>query len=148
MLRYFNLKPSLKLLWCRSRELFGSQLPVTTGGFELQISWIWVLSIRLAYQALWSSGLSNCKRFSVQTLLWQLEFVVQIILEHDTTRELTLTGCFEISISVIVKHVPSIGIIRVFCLPGETCQKFQCLRDQKKLLGCGLLGGSVPRQTL
>ena len=39
--------------------------------------------------------------------------------------------CFEIDISVIVKHVQSIGIIRAFCLPG----------GQKKLLGCGLLGG-------
>ena len=28
---------------------------------------------------------------------------------------------FEISISVVVKHLQSIGIIRVFCLPGGTC---------------------------
>ena len=27
-------------------------------------------------------------------------------------------GCSEISISVIVKHVQHVGIIRVFCLPG------------------------------
>ena len=27
-------------------------------------------------------------------------------------------GCFEISVSVVVKHVQSIGIIRTFCLPG------------------------------
>ena len=26
--------------WCRARDLFGSQIPVTTGGFELQISCI------------------------------------------------------------------------------------------------------------
>ena len=31
MLRYFNLEPSFKLLWCRARDLFGSQIPVTTG---------------------------------------------------------------------------------------------------------------------
>ena len=33
------------------------------------------------------SGLGNdfvCKRFAVQTLLWSLEFVIQINLEHDT----------------------------------------------------------------
>ena len=30
-------------------------------------------------------------------------------------------GCFEISISVVVKHVQCIGIIRAFCLPGGTC---------------------------
>ena len=35
MLRYFNFEPSLKLRWCRARDLFGSQVPVTTGGFEL-----------------------------------------------------------------------------------------------------------------
>ena len=36
---------------------------------------------------LWPSGLGNyfvCKRFAVQTLLWPLEFVIQINLEHDT----------------------------------------------------------------
>ena len=70
------------------------------------------------------------KRVAVQTLLWSLEFVIKIIIEHDTITEL-FKGCFEISISVIVKHVQSIGIIRAFCLPG----------GQKKLLGCGLLGG-------
>ena len=26
------------LRWCRARDLFGSQIPVTTGGFELRIS--------------------------------------------------------------------------------------------------------------
>ena len=50
-------------------------------------------------------------------------------------------SCFEIGINVIVKHVKSIGIIRNFCLPGGTCQDFECLGGQKKLLGCGLLGG-------
>ena len=88
ILRYFNFKPSFKLRWCRSRELFGSQLSVT-------------------------------KRVAVQTLLWSLEFVIKIIIEHDTITEL-FKGCFEISISVIVKHVQSIGIIRAFCLPGGT----------------------------
>ena len=50
-------------------------------------------------------------------------------------------GCFEISTSVIEKHVQSIGIIRAFCLPGKTYSDFQCLGGQKKLLGCGLLEG-------
>ena len=58
-------------------------------------------------------------------------------------------GCFEISISAVVnKHVQSVGIIRAFCLTGGTCYDFQCLGSQKNLLGCGLLGGSVPRLTL
>ena len=38
--RYLNFEPSFKLRWCRARDLFGSQIPVTTGGFELQISCI------------------------------------------------------------------------------------------------------------
>ena len=38
-------------------------------------------------------------------------------------------GCFEISVSVIVKYVQSIRIIRVFCIPG------------------GLLSSSVPGGT-
>ena len=40
MLRYFNFEASFKLRWCRAQDLFGSQIPVTTGGFEIQISWI------------------------------------------------------------------------------------------------------------
>ena len=32
--RYFNFEPSLKLRWCRARDLFGSQIPATTRGFE------------------------------------------------------------------------------------------------------------------
>ena len=42
MLRHFNFEPSLKL-WCCAREVFESQLSVTTGEFELQISCIQVL---------------------------------------------------------------------------------------------------------
>ena len=37
LLRYFNLEPSFKLRCCRARDLFGSQIPVTTVGFESQI---------------------------------------------------------------------------------------------------------------
>ena len=58
---------SAKMRWCRARELFGSQIPVTTGWFEMRIS-----CIRSSYLTLWSSGLDNyfvCKRFAVQTLL-------------------------------------------------------------------------------
>ena len=123
----------------------------------LRIIWITTFSYRkrvwttnllhsgtLAYYTLWPSGLGNyfvCKQFAVQTLLWLLEFVIQIILQHDTITEVTCVGCFEIGISVAVKHVQSIGIIRAFCLPWGTCYDFKCLGGQKKLLGCGLLGG-------
>ena len=38
ILKYFNFEPSFKLQWCRGRDLFGSQISVTTGRFELRIS--------------------------------------------------------------------------------------------------------------
>ena len=38
MLRYFNFEPNFKLQWCCAQDLFGSQVPVTTERFELQIS--------------------------------------------------------------------------------------------------------------
>ena len=66
----FNFIAELVILrWCCARDLFGLQIPVTTGG-----TW-------------WPSGLGNyfvCKRLAVQTLLWSLEFVIQINLEHNT----------------------------------------------------------------
>ena len=40
MLRYFNFEPSFKLRWCRAEDLFRSQISVTTGGFEMRISYI------------------------------------------------------------------------------------------------------------
>ena len=50
-------------------------------------------------------------------------------------------GISKIGISVIVKHVKHVGIFRTFFLSEGTYQVFQCLGGQKKLLGCGLLGG-------
>ena len=41
------------------------------------------------FNAIKSSGLGNyfvCKRFAVQILMWSLEFVIQINLEHDTSQ--------------------------------------------------------------
>ena len=69
LLRYFNFEPSFKLRWCRVRDLFGLQIPVTTGGFEARISSI--QSSYLTQCAIWPSGLGHyfvCKRFAVQTL--------------------------------------------------------------------------------
>ena len=40
-------------------------------------------------------------------------------------------GGSEIIISVIVKHVQHVGIIRVFCLPVVTYYNFQYLGDRK-----------------
>ena len=34
LLRYFNFEPSFKMRLCRARDLFVSQIPVTTGGFD------------------------------------------------------------------------------------------------------------------
>ena len=55
--------------WCHAQELFGSQIPVTTGGFEL-----WISCIRTSYlthEALRSNRLGGfrvpeCKRFAVK----------------------------------------------------------------------------------
>ena len=77
----------LILWWCHVRELFGSQIPVTTGGFEL-----WISCIRRSYlthKAIRSNRLGGFrvpewKIIVVQTLLLSLEVVNQIILKHDT----------------------------------------------------------------
>ena len=37
VLRYFNFERSFKLRWDRARDLLGLQIPVITGGLELQI---------------------------------------------------------------------------------------------------------------
>ena len=44
VLRYFNFEPSSKLQWWCAWDLFGSQIPVATGGFEL-----WTPCIRSSY---------------------------------------------------------------------------------------------------
>ena len=35
MLRCFNFEPSFIVRWCRARDLFRPQIPVTAGRFEL-----------------------------------------------------------------------------------------------------------------
>ena len=56
-LRYFNFEPSFKPRWCRARDLFGSQIAVATGGFELQISYI--RSSYLTHQVIKSNRLGG-----------------------------------------------------------------------------------------
>ena len=65
MLRYFKFGSSFKLRWCQSRDLFRSQIPVTTGGFQLPVCCIQ------------SSYLTH------KTLLWSLQFAIQINLEQQ-----------------------------------------------------------------
>ena len=58
----FNLR------WCRPRDLFGLQIPVTTGRFELRIC-----CIGSRYLTHFGNYLGNYfiwKRFAVQALLW------------------------------------------------------------------------------
>ena len=57
--------------------------------------------------------------------------MIKIILEHDTITEVTCVGCFEISISVVVNYVQSIGIIRAFCLPGGLVKILSAWRDRR-----------------
>ena len=53
-------------------------------------------------------------------------------------------GCFEIGIGAIVKHAQHIGIIRAFV--SLELIKFSEFGRQKKVLGCGLLGGEIGTQ--
>ena len=46
-----------------------------------------------------------------------------------------VVGCSEISISVIVKHVQHIGIIRVFCLDWGNLLGFLVLGGTEKIAG-------------
>ena len=88
--------------------LFGSQIPVTTGGFELRISCAQSLYLT-------PSGLGNdfaCKRFAVQTLLWSLGFVIQINLEHDTIAFTNISVVFITFYSVVDKINFKITIIK------------------------------------
>ena len=53
-----------------------------------------VLPTYLMEEPLWHSGLGNCiacKNFTVQTLMWSLEFVIHKNLEHDTVAVSILT---------------------------------------------------------
>ena len=61
LLRYFYFEPSFKLIWCRARDLFGSQIPVTARGFKLQISCIWSYSCENSKNALWKAELASLK---------------------------------------------------------------------------------------
>ena len=54
LLRYFNFEPSFKLPWSRARDLFGSQIPVVTGEFELHIS-----CMRSSYLTQWANDKAN-----------------------------------------------------------------------------------------
>ena len=45
MLRYFNFEPIFLLQWCPPRDLFGSQILLTTGRFELWITCIQISSL-------------------------------------------------------------------------------------------------------
>ena len=57
MLCYITLKLTLCLGWCRARDLLGSQISVTTGGFELKISCI--RSSYLTHYAIKSNSLGG-----------------------------------------------------------------------------------------
>ena len=56
-----------------------------------------------------------------------------------------IVGASEINVSVIVKHIQHIGVVRAFRLPGINFSMPGWRKGgwggQKKLLGCVLLGG-------
>ena len=76
----------MKLQWCCARDLFSI-----------------AYSSDHSSKVLWSSGLGNylaCKIFAVQTLLWSLEFVFEINLEHDTIKIWNLARSWNIIIKI------------------------------------------------
>ena len=81
MLRYLNFEPSFKLRWCRTRDSFESQIPVTNSCRKVANSGTRNQPKLLGFMAWWVSNYFICKRFEVQTLLWPLEFVIQMNLE-------------------------------------------------------------------
>ena len=115
------------LWWCHAQELFGLQIPVTSGGFELEIYCI--QSSYLTHLAIRSNRLGGFrepewKRFAVQTLLWSLAVVIQIIPGFELTFQ-----------SSIVKN--SYKILLVLVLPKSApwlrlrdrkCWNFACYR--------------------
>ena len=115
----FNFEPSLKLRWFRPRDLFGSQILVTTGRFELRIFSMrnsYLTQYPISYQdwTLRTSGLLNyfeCKRFTVQTLLWSLEFVIQMRLEFVIQMRRNLSSVFILTSNKHLtdpsKHLPA-----------------------------------------
>ena len=50
-------------------------------------------------------------------------------------------GCYEISISIIIKQMQNVGIITAFCLFWGDFSSFAVPGGERKLLGSGLLGG-------
>ena len=64
-----------QLRWCQVRDLFGSQIPVTTGGFELRISCIRSNNL---------TNLLHMQEIRSSTFLLSLEFIIQINFEHHT----------------------------------------------------------------
>ena len=56
--------------------------------------------------------------------------------------------CSGIIISITVKHEQHIGIIKAFVYLEGSLLNFWGPGGQKKLMGCGLVGGSAPRLTL
>ena len=60
-------------------------------------------------------------------------------------------GFSEISVSIAVKHVQNIGIIRTFCLPGRDLLSFLVPEGTEKIAGLWFAkegrGGSLPKLT-
>ena len=108
MLRYSNFDPSFKLRWCRARDLFGSQIPVTTGGFELRI-----FCIRSRYLTHWTIRPNRLDGFGVP--------------EFTTLRYLTLPSEFEINHLKSSGVMESAGAVEIF---GHSVEKFGLIYNQ------------------
>ena len=56
---YFNFEPNFKLWWCRAQNFNRSQIPVTTGRFELRTSYTQRICLTHLAIGPWPNWLSN-----------------------------------------------------------------------------------------
>ena len=76
-----------------------------------------------------------------------MEFVIQIILDMAPLQDqYVFVGCFEISISVFVKHVQNTRIIRAFCLPEGDLLRFLVPGSTEEIAGLWFARGGVITQ--
>ena len=59
MLRYFNFEPSFKLRWCHAQNLFGSEIPATTGGSLMFLTGFISFSVLLLFPLIAGPGMTR-----------------------------------------------------------------------------------------
>ena len=105
-----------------------------------------ILSCILSYACIPSYMHKTLSKLVNEKEQQQIEFYKKLSDKLIFLQGLTISKCYISPLIVIVKHVQSIGVVTAFCLPGGDLLRFSVLGGQKKLLGCGLLGGDRSTQ--